>query len=547
MYFFKKKVDNQKNDDEKEQNNLPKKIAVNIDIQKAVESSVENANKMFTKPETYTGNRNYYDSGSSKINRKQEVFANQKIVTDPYTGKKLELKKKDAKINYGAEWTDHLAEADHTVPLEKIHNYYKNDPWLTTDDIKKVANSTDNLQIVSRKFNNAKRNKTQKEFVSDTEYLNKTNIELSDSAKEKAILDSEMAIERMNSQLKSIARKNKIETCHVAGLSGAKNAAGTAATISGISNIVDLIQGNKSTEDALKNVIQDSGSAAVSGYVNTAGLTAINHTLTSSSSSFLKALGNNNIPGKILTIVNVTGETTYKYAKGEITTEECIQQLAGNGISFFGSCKGAVIGQTTIPIPIVGSAVGAFIGGTLCSQFYDSILKNMEYENEQQRIETEKYIQQMVNEAVKRYEQQKKEQELQFKEKIYTVYNSISTVADVYNTINMLIGTDTFSHLKRNMEWKEFEHQDRERRIAEATLIAIQMKNYQLELEEYLNSYFSDYKNCFDSALKLISSSLENKDANKTIEGANMITQKLGGKVEFNNIDEFNNLVEKKT
>ena len=58
---------------------------------------------------------------------------------------------------------------------------------VKNEDIKNITNSEDNLQTVSRKFNNAKRSRTNEEFVNDTEYLEKTGVKLSEGGKEKAI------------------------------------------------------------------------------------------------------------------------------------------------------------------------------------------------------------------------------------------------------------------------------------------------------------------------------------------------------------------------
>ena len=41
-----------------------------------------------------------------------------------------------------------------------------------------AANSEDNIQVASRKFNNPKRSRTNKEYVEDEEYLKSKGVEL---------------------------------------------------------------------------------------------------------------------------------------------------------------------------------------------------------------------------------------------------------------------------------------------------------------------------------------------------------------------------------
>ena len=58
------------------------------------------------------------------------------------------LKKSDAKAEYGDKWTDHLAESDHIVPIEKVYNDSADNSWISNEDIKNIANGDDNIEIV---------------------------------------------------------------------------------------------------------------------------------------------------------------------------------------------------------------------------------------------------------------------------------------------------------------------------------------------------------------------------------------------------------------
>lgn len=127
--------------------------------------------------------------------------------------------------------------------------------------------------------------------------------------------------------MKKAAAKNIIETGHSAGISGAKNAGISALTVSGIMNIVSVIKGEKTGDEAISDILKDGTVATANGYVMGGGLTVISHTLSGSSSKLLKGLAKSNVPAKVITAVMVTGDTLKKWGDGEITTQECLIAL----------------------------------------------------------------------------------------------------------------------------------------------------------------------------------------------------------------------------
>lgn len=335
------------------------------------------AAEKFAKPETYTGNRTIYDSGTAKRDAKIEAFNGRSEVIDPYTHAKLELTKQDAKTLYGDDWTKHLAESDHVKPLEQIYKDTKNNVWNTTENIKEAANSADNIRVVSREYNNAKRSRLNEEFVQNEEYLKRNGITLTEEGKAQAIVDGKLAEQSINSQLKEASFKNMVTTGHEAGMYGAVNAGGTALTLSGITNVVSVIKGEKTSEEAIKDTVADGGKAAVTGYVMSGGLTVVAHTLSNSSSQFVQKLVESNVPGKVITAVAVTGDTLKKWATGEITTQECMIQLGDKGLNMAVMGKASAIGQTLIPIPVVGAAVGALVGSAVTSACYNGLVNKL--------------------------------------------------------------------------------------------------------------------------------------------------------------------------
>jgi len=377
---------NEKNERENNQtSNSAVDIGAGFATAQTIQKSSQQAAQTFAKPENYTGNRNLYDSGAAKMNAKKALFAEGQRVVDPYTGDILVLTKKEAKMLYGDDWASHLAESDHVKPLEQIYNDTKNDVWNTTEDIKRAANSSDNIRVASRKFNNPKRSRTNKKYMEDEEYRKSKGVEVTEEGKLQAIKDGEVAERSINKQLRTSAARNIVKTGHSAGKVGATNAGVTALTVSGIMNVVSVIKGEKSGEEAIGDTIKTSGKAAVTGYAMGGGMTVLSHTLSNSSSQFIQGLIKSNVPGKVITAITVTGETLKKWGDGEITTQECLIELGDKGLNMATMGYSMAVGQSLIPIPIVGGAVGALVGSMLTSGLYNKFIndlrtKQMEHE-----------------------------------------------------------------------------------------------------------------------------------------------------------------------
>ncbi len=153
VLFKKKKSAEIVVDDEREENDKSVQLGAGFIATDSARASTQAAAQKFAKPAKY--DRSVLDDGAAKKAVKIDAFKLGVEVRDPYTGDILTLTKQEAKMLYGENWTKHLAEADHKIALEKRYQQTKDNPWLTNDDIKASSNSTDNLEVVSRKFNNA--------------------------------------------------------------------------------------------------------------------------------------------------------------------------------------------------------------------------------------------------------------------------------------------------------------------------------------------------------------------------------------------------------
>ena len=354
-FFENKSENNEENDEVKTATGT----ATGAVINEAVQQSVKSAQRSFAKPKTY--DRSVYEDKAAMNAAKNNVFKNSNTVKDPYTGKTLYKDQATAKKIYGENWSEHAAESDHTDVLQNIHEKHKNDAWTTKEDIKQAANREDNIKIVSRKFNNAKRGRTHKELEDDPEYLKKTGVKLTKKGKDNLKKHGSEAEDAVERELNLKGAENLAETVHAAGLNAAERAVSFGATMSVVNNIAAIIKNEKDVETALSDIVKDTGKSATTGYVLGGSLTALNHTLESSSSSFLKYLSKSNVAGNIAVLVLSIGDTLGRYDRGEISTYNCVTAIGETSASLYAMGAGMTIGQALIPIPVVGKVIGAMV------------------------------------------------------------------------------------------------------------------------------------------------------------------------------------------
>lgn len=110
---------------------------------------------------------NYKKKASEKNN-------GNKLLEDEYTGdKNLYTHRNNPDKRRNDEKYDYQAEPDHIVPLKQIHTQFKGNYALSTEDIKRIANSDDNLAITSGALNGRKKDSSNTGFINEQEKLKK--------------------------------------------------------------------------------------------------------------------------------------------------------------------------------------------------------------------------------------------------------------------------------------------------------------------------------------------------------------------------------------
>ena len=108
----------------------------------------------------------------------------------------------------------------------------------------------------------------------------------------------------------------------------------------------------------------------------------------------------------------------------------------------------------------------------------------------------------------------------------------------------MALTDSYFSSLMNQLQQQEIAAQERLRIRNDCEQVAAQARAYKEELDKYLAEYFKEYQSCFDNALSAMQVGLETGDYDSVIAGSNRITQKLGGNVYFNNVEEYKSFLD---
>ena len=235
----------------------------------------------------------------------------------------------------------------------------------------------------------------------------------------KSSVSNEDAMEARTNPALSTA-KDIVRVAHRAGVDQAKMGAAIGGGISIVRNAVAYFQGKKDAKNVALDVAKDTAGAAALSYVTGFAGSAIKGVAQNSASTYVRTLSKTNLPAYIATTTLEAGKTLTKYFKGEIGGTECLEELGEKGYGMVNSAMYAAIGQTLIPIPVVGALAGSMIGYALSSASYKILSESLKEaklaREDRERIEREcsesvkmlKEFRQQLEEKIGQYLQGKK-------------------------------------------------------------------------------------------------------------------------------------------
>ena len=171
--------------------------------------------------------------------------------------------------------------------------------------------------------------------------------------------------------------KDIMGLAHGAGVEQAKMGAAVGGGVSIVRNAVDLFNGRKDLGKAALDVAKDTAGAAAVSYATGAAGAAVKGLAGNSASGVVRNIAKTNLPAYIATATLDAGKTLLRYFKGDIDGGQCLEELGEKGFDMVGSAMYAAIGQTLIPIPVVGAMAGSMVGYMLSSAAYRTLTSSL--------------------------------------------------------------------------------------------------------------------------------------------------------------------------
>ncbi|MBU5478804.1 hypothetical protein KQI69_06255 [Eubacterium sp. MSJ-13] len=182
------------------------------------------------------------------------------------------------------------------------------------------------------------------------------------------------ALEARNNPEQFVA-KEMLKSGHEAGISAAKGTMVVSGVVSGVKNMCAVVSGEKDLDEAAvdvtKSMVKDGATAYSVANIGT-GIKALMH---ASKSEMIRELGASavNLPVMLANTTVSVGKNLFRYAKGEIDTEELVLALGQNGMELTGGFLGGTVGLA-VGGPI-GGAIGSFVGTLLSKVIYNGVTK----------------------------------------------------------------------------------------------------------------------------------------------------------------------------
>lgn len=275
----------------------------------------------------------------------------------------------------------------------KFQKYYDANAAITVpsdfyEDVKEEANKTiNNLEEGLRRYKTEGNIEKVKELESN---LSKAKA-IRDNLKDCGITNAEAIFARKHPTM--FIAKEITTQAHDAGMQQIKSAAAIGATVSLISNTVDVIKGTKTPKEAGISLAKATATTAATSYATAFGGSVLKGAMQNSSTTVLRSLSKTNFAAQAVGSSIEMGKTIVNFMNGDISGEQCLAELGEKGTGQISTAVYASLGQTVIPIPVVGAIVGSVVGYSLNKVLYQQLRTALHEKRlakeERHRIETE--------------------------------------------------------------------------------------------------------------------------------------------------------------
>ena len=283
------------------------------------------------------------------------------------------------------------ARALEKLQSKKFEKYLDQDVKIDvpSDQYDKMIQET-NIKIegLSRQLENQKNDGNIEQVQQLQERIDKLE-QLKKNLRKSSVSSKEAVFARMHPGL-STAR-DVATVSFKAGVQMAKTAAIIGGSVSIVKNLVSVCKGEIEPDDAVINVAKDTTMISVGGFGTGFAGTALEGAMQNSKSQYMQTLSKTNVAGTIVAVTVSATKTLTRYFTGEIDGVECLETLGEQGTGMVSSALFSVVGQTVIPIPIVGGLLGGMVGYALSSATYGVLTQALREEKlaRDQRVQIE--------------------------------------------------------------------------------------------------------------------------------------------------------------
>lgn len=298
---------------------------------------------------------------------------------------------------------------------------------------------------------------------------------------EKKLVKSKLTLEEAELAVldpKGVTTKEILQLGHDAGSKYAKSAAMIKGSMTFARCLNKVVNGEMTAEEAAAEISVETAKGAIVGYATGQANTALSAVMRNSSKEALRKLGSSSAPAQIVTFTTSVFRIVNDRMEGRITDEECFHNIAKSGIGVIGTFKAGALGE------VAGKAIGKKIGGAFGA----------------------------------------------FGGPVGAIVGSV--VAGV-------VIDATYDYAVNTLKAPGIARQERIKIEQECEQLHIQLELYR---ENFRNTYIANTNELvgiFGDSLRDMAIALKMNDADSFILGANTITEALGGKTQFNNVDEF--------
>ena len=190
--------------------------------------------------------------------------------------------------------------------------------------------------------------------------------------------------------------ENTFAESHKAGIENAAFAATITAATSTVDNVLKVMEGDITAQEAFVDTVKDTGAAGGLAYGTAFVSTAVSQAMSGSCHKLISSLGKAGIPAAVISFGVQSFDSVNDYANGIIDEKELAYDLGENAAQIGGSIAGAALAGAAVGsiVPGAGTAVGfatGLVGGMVgCAVASEAYVSAVEFGAEHAQIIADK-------------------------------------------------------------------------------------------------------------------------------------------------------------